>query len=281
MLIKIYFFITIISNISCSLRLPRSALREPISEYNKEKNKYNIAWADWNGGHDSGYQIKKDGHHEKDLTNFKHAIKEEGEKHALKSATGAGKHALATVEKGASKHLDHASALGKDVKAKTFGFFDYQYKQPEYHVEQFYTDEKHRQKVGTDRLHHTSKDHKSDAHQASGWGKHGKGYHNDAKGLVAHENGGEFHDGWANNFQKGYEHEGEKDYSKGHDIHKGHYHHDTSPPHLPNHHNHHHHHGNHDTPYEHSYGHGSGMWDYPAEYDVWGKWRHGWEHGLD
>ncbi|EJW72330.1 hypothetical protein WUBG_16761, partial [Wuchereria bancrofti] len=90
-----------------------SALRQPISEYNKEKNKHDIGWTDWNGGHDSGYAIKKDGHQEKDSVNFKHAIKEEGEKHALKSATGAGKHALATAEKGASKHIDEASTLGK------------------------------------------------------------------------------------------------------------------------------------------------------------------------
>lgn len=54
-----------------------------------------------------------------------------------------------------------------------------------------------------------------DVHAASGWGKHGKGYHNDANGLKAHEHGGEFHDGWANNIHKGYERDNKKDYSKG------------------------------------------------------------------
>lgn len=52
-------------------------------------------------------------------------------------------------------------------------------------------------------------------HAASGWDKHGKGYHNDANGLKAHEHGGGFHHGWASDIRKGYEDEGEKDYSKG------------------------------------------------------------------
>ncbi|KAL3990097.1 hypothetical protein ACH3XW_30350 [Acanthocheilonema viteae] len=278
MLLKVYFFVAIISNLSYCLRLPRSAgVWQPIPEQDKVKDKHNIAWSDWNGGHDSGYVIKKDGHHEKDSETFNHAVKQEAEEHALKSAAGIGKHASAAAEKGAAKHVDEASIHGKDVKAKTFGFFDYQYKQPEYHVEQFYTDEKHRQKTGADRLHHSLKDHESDVHAASGWGKHGKGYHNDASGLKAHEHGGQFHDGWASHVRKGYEHEGEKDYSKGHGAHKGNYHHNivSEPPY----HHHNHHHGHHDgwsAPYEDGYEHGSGPWDNPAGHDVWDKWHHGW-----
>uniref|UniRef100_A0A8R1XQB6 Uncharacterized protein n=1 Tax=Onchocerca volvulus TaxID=6282 RepID=A0A8R1XQB6_ONCVO len=273
MLHKISFFVAIISTISYCIRIPRSAAHwQSIPEHHKGKDGYNVGWNDWNDGHDSGYIIKKDGNQEKDSAIFNHAVKQEAEEHALKSAAGAGKHASAAAEKGASKHIDQASSLGKDIKAKTFGFFDYKYKQPEYHVEQFYTDEKHRQKIGADRLHHALKDHETDAHEASGWGKHGKGYHNDANGLNAHEHGENFHDGWADNFRKGYDHEGEKGYSKGRETHKAYHNHDIVPE------SHHHHHGHHDrwiAPYEYDHGHGPGPWDYPAE------WRHGWGHGLD
>ncbi|CAG9533820.1 unnamed protein product [Cercopithifilaria johnstoni] len=284
--LKVCLLIAIIFNLSYCLRLSRSAVWQPIPEQDKVKDKHDIAWSDWNDGHDSGYVTKKDGHQEKNSATFNHAVKEEAEEHALKSAAGVGKHASAAAKNGASKHVDQASIHGKDIKAKTFGFFDYQYKQPEYHVEQFYTDEKHRQKSGADRLHHSLKDHESDLHAASGWGKHGKGYHNDANGLKAHKHDGEFHNGWASNIHKEYEHGGEKDYSKGRGAHKGHYHHNivpASPPPPPYHH-HHHHHGHHDewvAPYEHGYEHGSSPWNNPAEHDGWDKWHHGWEHGLD
>ncbi|VDK87008.1 unnamed protein product [Litomosoides sigmodontis] len=282
MLLKVCFFITIISDLSYSLRLSRSAAWHAIPKRDKVRNEHSISWGDWSDGHDSGYVIKKDGHQAKNSAAFNHAVNEEAEQHALKSAAGIGKHASAAAEKGASKHVDQARIHGKDVKAKTFGFFDYQYKQPEYHVEQFYTDEKHRQKTGADRSHHSLKDHESDVHAASGWDKHGKGYHNDANGLRTHEQEGGFHHGWASNIRKGYEDEDGKDYSKGHGAHKGHHHHTTVPetPSLPPHH-HHHHHGHHDewtAPHEHGYEHGSDSWSSPAE---WGKWHHGWEHGLD
>uniref|UniRef100_A0A915Q159 BURP domain-containing protein n=1 Tax=Setaria digitata TaxID=48799 RepID=A0A915Q159_9BILA len=281
MLLKICLFAAAtFSSLSYCFRLPRSALWHSTPEYDKGKDKHNVAWSDWTDGHDSGYLIKKNGHHQKDSSTFHQAIKQEAEQHSLKSAAGAGKHAAATAEKGASKHADQASSLGKDIKAKTFGFFDYQYKQPEYHVEQFYTDEKHRRKFGADRSHHSLKDHESDAHEASGWGKHGKGYHNDAKGLDAHERGGEHQDSWASDFHKGYEHARDKDYSQGHEAHKDHYDYGL----VPEQHHHHHHHGYHDgwtTPYEHGYGHELGSWSGPAEHDTWGKWRHGWEHGWD
>ncbi|KAM3728083.1 Constitutive coactivator of peroxisome proliferator-activated receptor gamma [Dirofilaria immitis] len=287
MLLEISFFIAIISTPSYCTRLPQSVLWQPVSEeyHHKEKDRHNFAWSDWNDEHDSGYIINKDRDQQKDSTVFNHAVKHESERHAQKSAAGAGKHALAAAEKAASKHIDQASSFGKDIKAKTFGFFDYQYKQPEYHVEQFYTDEKHRQKVGADRLHHALKDHESDTHEASGWGKRGKGYHNDANGFNAHEHGEKFHDSWVDNFHKAFDHESEKDYSKGHQAHKTYHNHDIvpKPPSSPHHHRHHHHHGYHDgwiTPYEHDHGHELESWDHP-EHDVRGKWSHDWGHGLD
>ncbi|VDN42442.1 unnamed protein product [Gongylonema pulchrum] len=54
-----------------------------------------------------------------------------------------------------------------------------------------------------------------DAHEASGWGKHGKGYHNDAHGSDAHEHGSTRRNGWGNNFYNSYGLNGDKHFSKG------------------------------------------------------------------
>lgn len=79
------------------------------------KNEHGVAWSDWNDGHDSGYAIKKNGHQAKNSAVFDHAVNEEAEQHALKSAAGAGKHASAAAEKGVSKHVDQARIHGKGI----------------------------------------------------------------------------------------------------------------------------------------------------------------------
>ncbi|VDN02671.1 unnamed protein product [Thelazia callipaeda] len=276
-LLNIHYNIYSIRN----FRISRSAAWHLGPKHEQQKDGHDRQWINRYDGHDSGYMIEKDGHHQKNIAAFNHAIKEESEQHALKSAAGAGKHTAGSAEKGASKHADQASALGKDVKAKTFGFFDYQYKQPEYHVEQFYTDEKHGRKFGADRLHHSLKDHESDAHEASGWGKHGKGYHNDAHGIDARENGAKHHYNWKNDFHKGYGKEDEIDYSKGRGAHEQYSHHDVVVPERHDHHHYHHNHKDHNgwaVPAERGYGYELNLWDYPEERSTWGKWGHGWGH---
>lgn len=73
-----------------------------------------------------------------------------------------------------NKYVDDASNYNKDVKTKTFGFFDYRYVQPQYHMEQYHTDEKHANKYAGDE-HNAGQQHKdnggyhADGHQ--GYGK--------------------------------------------------------------------------------------------------------------
>lgn len=105
-------------------------MHQPIPESDKVKDRHNLEWNDWSDGHDSGYVIKKDGHGEKNFAKFDHAIKEEAEQHALKSASGIGKHASAAVEKGASKHLDQASVHGKGSILRSIRNFTIEKKTP-------------------------------------------------------------------------------------------------------------------------------------------------------
>lgn len=275
MLLRVYFFIAIIPGISqCfrTSRIIRSAVHHEIPEYDKVKDEHDATWNDWHDEHDSGYLLKKYGGYQKGHDVSSHAARNEAEKHGVKSAASAGKHMAAVAEGGTSKHADRASSLGKEVKAKTFGFFDYQYKQPEYHVEQFYSDEKHGRKFGANRLHHALKDHESDSQEASGWGKHGKGYHNDVHGIDAHEHDGKHFDNWANTFHNRYEHSNKKDQSKGHDAERKHYHYDFVP--------HHEHHGwspNGHSSFGHEDKHGQIWWSRPEHHDGWGHdWGHKW-----
>lgn len=55
------------------------------------------------------------------------------------------------------------------MKHKTYGFFDYKYIDPQYHLEQYYTDEKHGTKYGSDAHNAQLKDHAAGEHYGQGY----------------------------------------------------------------------------------------------------------------
>ncbi|VDO90252.1 unnamed protein product [Haemonchus placei] len=87
-------------------------------------------------------------------------------------------------------HHDH-------TKTKSYGYFDYQYVQPQYHVEKFHTDEKHARKYDSDT-------HSAGNQERSNGGYYSKGHDKYQKSHGAH---GSHHGGYK-------EHEGSHGHSK-------------------------------------------------------------------
>ncbi|VDN58440.1 unnamed protein product [Dracunculus medinensis] len=172
-------------------------------------------WEDSFGGHDSGYIFKKHSEINNDRHGHYDAGKAENEEHAKILKSGGGKHAVAAAEGGIEKHSDGANARGKDVKAKTFGFFDYFYKQPEYHIEQFYTDEKHGHRFGADHRNKAVKDHSRDLHEAAEWNKQQNRHHSGAFGAETQSHAANEHSNWNHDRHKAYNHEKSQSFAKG------------------------------------------------------------------
>uniref|UniRef100_A0A914RU23 Uncharacterized protein n=1 Tax=Parascaris equorum TaxID=6256 RepID=A0A914RU23_PAREQ len=99
----------------------------------------------------------KDEHTRRNI-GYHHNVKTKGEKRTINSTVGVGRNVGAETEDVAIKHADTSSGIGKDVKAKIFGYFNYGYKQPEYHIEEYYSDEKYGQKFGANYHHHRAFD---------------------------------------------------------------------------------------------------------------------------
>uniref|UniRef100_A0A915AZR6 Uncharacterized protein n=1 Tax=Parascaris univalens TaxID=6257 RepID=A0A915AZR6_PARUN len=129
----------------------------------------------------------KDEHTRRNI-GYHHNVKTKGEKRTINSTVGVGRNVGAETEDVAIKHADTSSGIGKDVKAKIFGYFNYGYKQPEYHIEEYYSDEKYGQKFGANYHHHRAfDDHSSDIYDASGWKEYENECADDASEFNAYE----------------------------------------------------------------------------------------------
>uniref|UniRef100_A0A0M3HGW7 S8_pro-domain domain-containing protein n=1 Tax=Ascaris lumbricoides TaxID=6252 RepID=A0A0M3HGW7_ASCLU len=126
-----------------------------------KKSECETGWAGVHNDHSNGNSNMTKDEHIRGNTGHYHSIKTKGEKHTINSAVGVGRHARTETEDVATKHVITSSGTGKDLKAKIFGYFDYRYKQPEYHIEEYYTDEKYGQKFGANYHHRAIKDHSS------------------------------------------------------------------------------------------------------------------------
>ncbi|VDO97237.1 unnamed protein product [Heligmosomoides polygyrus] len=169
--------------------------------------------------HYGSYYDDDHGAHSHDRNGYSQGEKASKSSKYATSASGGDHSSGGHHEEDASKYTGSASDYGKDAKTKSYGFFDYKYVQPQYHVEKFHSDEKHAKKYGSSAHEAEAKDRSDGDYYSKGhdgyYGDHGQ--HESRHGHYSKKDG-------ARGFEKKGHHSGYGSHEGGqhHYGHKGH-----------------------------------------------------------